>query len=267
MFFNLFRKKESVPNITVSIEMRENTIDLPDFQDKRKAECPYCNKELKKVPGAKTKCPYCSEYMFVRTGPDNVRLVVTEAQADEIDEQWRIVNGTQEMYLAESKRVEERRAQLKKQFGGKEPSEHDVQWGLLNEDIMNHASNGQWGLYRNTRMQMADLLWKEKRHKGALQMYCMVCYLDLNGANNMLTDENGRVITDIEGNEPFDVELKFLAPGITDRIRKAVEILGMSKEEFKELFIDRATIEQRGSRAPITPLDCTEELIKDIYTD
>lgn len=265
MFFDLFRKKQSEPNITVTIEMKENVIDLPEFQDNRKAECPYCNKELKKVPGAKTKCPHCSEYMYVRTNPDNVRLVVTEAQADEIDEQWRIVNGTQEMYLEESKRVEERRAQLKKQFGGKEPSEHDVQWGLLNEDTINHASNGQWGLYRNTRMQMADLLWKEKRHKGALQMYCMVCYLDLNGANNMLTDENGRVITDIEGSEPFDVELKFLAPGITDRMRKAVETLKMSKEEFKDLFIDRATIEQRGTRAPIMPSDCVDELINDVY--
>lgn len=265
MLFDFFRKKQSVPNITVTIETKENYIEQAEFQDKRKAECPYCNNELKKVPGAKTKCPHCGEYMYVRTNPNNVRLVVTQAQANEIDEQWRIENDTQEMYLEEQKRFEDRRAQLRQQFGGKEPSEHDVQWGLLNEDTINHASNGQWGLYRNARMQMADLLWKEKRHKGALEMYCMVCYLDLNGANNMPTDENGRVITDIEGIEAFDVELKFLAPAITNRMQKALHELKINKEDFREMFINRAAIEQRGTRAPIKPEDCVEELISEIF--
>ncbi len=264
MIFNLFSKK--TPKVTVTPEANKEPVEQSEFQDKRTAECPYCNSALKKVPGAKTKCPHCGEYMYVRTDPDNIRRVVTEAEADEIDELWRIINGTQDTYVAEQERVEKRRNELREKFGGKEPSEHDLQWGLLNEDIMNHATNGQWGLYRNTRMQMADILWKEKRHKGALQMYCMVCYLDLNGPDNMPMDENKQVVRDM-GFAPFDPELKFLAPGITDRIRKAVEVLGMSKEEFQKLFIDRASIEQRATRAPISPSECLPELMNEIFGD
>ena len=267
MIFNLFRKKEPtpIPKITVTLEVNEESVEQPEFQDKRRAECPYCNSVLKKVPGAKTKCPDCGEYMYVRTRPDNIRLVVTKVEAEEIDEQWRIENGTQDAYLAEQGRVEKRRNELREKFGGKEPSEHDVHWGLLNEDIMNHAQNGQWGLYCNTRMQMADLLWKEKRHKGALQLYCMVCYLDLNGANNMPVGKNNRAIRDVEGVMPFDPELKFLAPGIINRIRKAIEILGMSKEEFQELFLERASIEQRSTRAPLSPAECLPELMNNVF--
>lgn len=57
--------------------------------DQRRAECPYCQKPLRKVPGAKTKCPHCGEFMFVRTRPqDGARVVVTTDEARRIEEDW-----------------------------------------------------------------------------------------------------------------------------------------------------------------------------------
>lgn len=236
-----------------------------ESKDERKAECPNCVGVLKKVPGAKTKCPHCGEFMFVRTTPDNVRLVVTKDEADKIDEQWRIENGVQEAYLAEKKQFEDRKKALRKKFGGKEPSEHDVQWSLLNEEILNTASNAQWGLYRNARFQMAEILNKEDKLKDALRMYLGVCYLDLNGASNMPTDENGNVIDDTEFFKPFDPEMKFLAPGVIDRIQRVIKKLEITKEEVKEIFMDFGSKEQKSTRAPIAPADCFEELETEIW--
>lgn len=234
------------------------------LKDERKAECPYCNKTLNKVPGAKTKCPHCGEFMFVRTRSDNFRVVVTKNEADKIDEQWRIENGTQEAYLTEQKRFKDRKEVLRKKFGSKEPSDHDVQWGMLNEDLLNYAKSGQWGLYRNTRFQMAEILRKENKLRDALRAYLGVCYLDLNGATNMMTDESGNVISDPKFNKPFDQELAFLAPGVIDRIQKITKKLELEKEEVKKIYSDFSDRLQKSTRAPVTPEDCWSKLESEI---
>ncbi len=236
------------------------------LKDERKAECPYCRAALKKVPGAKTKCPNCREYMYVRTRPDGVRLVVTKADADDIDEQWRIENGTQDAYLAHQERYMEEKESLRVKFGGKEPSDRDVQWSMLNKDLLITASRLQWGLYRNTRFQMGELLHKEGRLKGALGLYLGVCYLDLNGASNMPVDENGRGMTESEYCKPFDVEFKFLAPGVIDRIRRIIKKLSMDDKEVEEFFIEFARKEQRASRAPSSPEECYQEIKAEIWS-
>ena len=156
-----------------------------ETKDEREAKCPYCCEKLEKVPGRKTKCQYCDEFMFVRTRPkDKARVVVTKKQADEIDRKWMIINGTYDEYLAEKEELEKERDILKKRFG-KEPSEHDIRWGVFNKRLIKCAQNGDWGLYRNARFEMAELLRKETKLKHALQTYLEVCYLDLNGPNNI----------------------------------------------------------------------------------
>lgn len=239
---------------------------LQELKDERKAKCPNCHEALKKVPGAKTKCPHCGKFMFVRTTPDNVRLVVTKDEAEKIDEQWRIENGTQETYLEEQKKFKDKKEALRKKFGGKESSDHDVQWGLLNEDLLNYAKSGQWVSYRSAIFQMAEILRKEKRLKEALRMYLGVCYLDLNGATNMMTNESGSIISDPEFNKPFDSGLAFLAPGVIDRIKKIIEKLELSKEEVKEIYFDFSNKIKKHTRAPITPVDCFSNLEAEIWT-
>ncbi|MDD4804214.1 MAG: hypothetical protein PHN69_03495 [Candidatus Pacebacteria bacterium] len=76
-----------------------NKYQSQKFKDERKAECPYCFKQLYKIPGAKTKCPHCNNYMLVRTNTNNVRTVVTLTEANKIDNDWSIING-QEIRLS-----------------------------------------------------------------------------------------------------------------------------------------------------------------------
>ncbi len=238
---------------------------LQETNDERKAECPNCHGALKKLPGAKTKCPHCGEFIFVRTTPENVRLVVTKSEAYKIDEQWRILNGTQEAYLAEQKKFDDRKEVLRKRFGGKEPSDNDVRWSLLNDELPNYARDAQWGLYRNAIFQMAEILSGENKLRDSLRMFLGVCYLDLNGPTNMPVDENGNVFTEIEDIKPFDPELKILAPGVIARIQSIIEELELSKENVREIYLDFASTMQRSTKAPISPIDCLKELEVEIW--
>ncbi len=66
------------------------------------AVCPYCGGRLDKKPGRKTECPKCSRPIYVRTRPlDKQQVLVTEEQKEVIEEQWSIVNGSHEVYLAD----------------------------------------------------------------------------------------------------------------------------------------------------------------------
>ncbi len=80
--------------------------------------------------------------MFVRTRPKvNARVVVTKEEADRIEEEWAIVNGTHDVYIASKKGIEKEKETLRKRFG-KEPSDNDVEWGSLNKDLINHIKTG-----------------------------------------------------------------------------------------------------------------------------
>jgi len=51
--------------------------------------CPYCNFNLEKMPGRKNACPNCNKPILVRTSLyDNAKVLVTEKQAEEIEEQY-----------------------------------------------------------------------------------------------------------------------------------------------------------------------------------
>ncbi len=118
------------------------------LKDERKAECPYCRQSLSKVPGVKTKCPHCGEFIFVRTRPkDNARIIVTKDEAGKIDKEWSIVAGVHDNFVAGKKEFAEEKEILRKRFGGKEPSDIDIKWGLLNKQLMEHAQNED-GLHR-----------------------------------------------------------------------------------------------------------------------
>lgn len=128
----LFRKRTNDEQPS-KVESTPEYVYVPPI-DSRVPECPNCKGTLKKAPGSKTKCPLCGLYMFVRTNPHTrERVVVTEAQAEEIDDEIARLNGTWEIRLAEKKRKEKIKADLTKSFKGKEPSKQDIEWRMLNQ--------------------------------------------------------------------------------------------------------------------------------------
>lgn len=247
--FNFFNNKN-----------RESQLLQTEQKDERKSECPYCHKALKKVPGSKTKCPHCSEFIFVRTQPKgNVRVVVTKDEADRIDEEWSIVAGTHDNFIAEKEEIIKEKEILEKRFDGKEPSENDVKWGLLNKQLLEHAKNGNWGLYRNTKFQMAEILRRELKLKHALRTYLEICYLDLNGPNNIGGFDDPEFL---EVFLPFDPSEgnSFLAPGIIDSIQKIIKKLEITKEELQKDFIEHNSRIEKSMNLPVPPVECWERV-------
>lgn len=184
----IFNRKKNEPQITISIAetpVSSDYVYVPP-EDDRKAICPNCQGQLKKVPGAKTKCPLCGFYMFVRTDPHTrKRLVVTEAQAEAIDDEIAKLNGTYEIRLAEKQRKEKVKSDLKKSFKGKEPSEQDIEWRILNQDSIKYAKSKDWISYMSNRGHMADILANSGKLKDALRTYIEVAFFALNGASDV----------------------------------------------------------------------------------
>lgn len=249
--FDLFRSKPNTDN-----QQRET-------KDERKAECPYCQKNLSKIPGSKTKCPHCSEFMFVRTRPkDNVRIVVTKEEVDKIDEEWTIVAGTHDIFVVEKEAFAKEKEILRKRFGGNEPSDNDVKWGLLNKQLIEHAKNGDWSSYRNARFQMAEILRGKMKLKNALQTYFEVCYLDLNGVRNVGRMNNPEILKEFP---PFDPkELAFLAPGVIDLIKRIILKLNLSKDEIKQIFIEHNSRSEKSLRLPLSTEEAWLSLDKEL---
>lgn len=232
-------------------------------KDERKAECPNCHKALSKIPGAKTKCPHCGEFMFVRTRPkDEIRVVVTKAEADKIDEEWTIVAGTHEIFIAEKEEFEKEKSALSKKFKGKYPSDNDVRWSLSNRQLLEHMRKGDWGLYRNTRFNMAEILRGELKLKDALKTYFEVCYLDLNGVRNLGGVYDPELLKDFPQFDPKN--LGFLAPGIVSLIEMIIKKLKISEEESKSFFIEQNSQVQRSLKLPLLPSQCWDLLHKEI---
>jgi len=224
-----------------------------NLKDERKAECPNCGQTLYKIPGAKTRCPHCGKFMFVRTRPkDNSRVVVTKEEADKIDEEWSIVDGTHDIFITKKEEFAEHRNKLKKQFG-KEPLAGDIQWSIYSKRIIQYAQKGDWGLYRNNRFDMAEHLWREKRFKHALITYLEVCFLDTNGPNNL----SGINDPDILKAFPrFDPTVgSETASGVVDLIKIIANKLNLTREKIKELFI---AYNSRVAQNLKTPLSAEE---------
>jgi hypothetical protein len=241
--FDLFRSKPA------SSEQQHTPVD------KRKAECPYCGQQLNKIPGSKTKCPHCSNFMYVRTRPkDNARVVVTKEEAEIIEEDWSIVAGAHDVFLVEKEKLSKEKEYLKKKFGGKEPSENDVQWSLLNKQLLEHASNGDRGLYRNALFAMGEILRKEMRFKESLKKYFEVCYLDLCGANNTGGIKDPEILKKFP---PFNPkELAFLALAIVYLMRRILRKLQLTDSEVRELFIEHNSHIENALKLPIRTEAC-----------
>ncbi|MGE0469846.1 MAG: hypothetical protein AB7L09_11380 [Nitrospira sp.] len=212
--------------------------------------CPHCNTLLQRKPAKKTKCPQCGRFIYVRTRPqDQLKVLVTEQQADLLEEQWSLIKGTQEAYLAEKQKIQAERAGLAKLFRAA-PSENDIKWGLLGKDAMEHALNGNWGFYRNVRLQMAEVLRKESKFKQALSFYCWVCYLDLNGPRNTCGMKDQELLREFPSFSPKE---GFLTLGIIGRIAQIIEKLCLDQDGVSQIFQGMAGHDFKGLKLPLHP--------------
>jgi len=256
----LFRKRSNDEQPS-KVESTPEYVYVPPI-DSRVPECPNCKGALKKAPGSKTKCPLCGLYMFVRTNPHTrERVVVTEAQAEEIDDEIARLNGTWEIRLAEKKRKEKIKADLTKSFKGKEPSKQDIEWRMLNQDSMTYAKSRDWSSYMITKSEMAERQLKANLPKDALRTFLDVAALAVNGAEDVSSaigmDAQLRRELDIVEFRPGNpITLTYIR---VEGILKAAEALGLDIEGVLDEFV--AICESpRLSKLPLSSAEARDAL-------
>jgi len=147
---------------------------------------------------------------------------------------------------------------LRERFG-KEPADDDVRWGLLNKESIKHAKNSDWGLFRNVEFERAEIVYKRKQFKNALFFYLLICYLDLNGPNNLGGLKDDPSILRIY--KPFDPKTGFTAPFIINRIKIIANKLGMTIEDIKKDFFHKDIQRTyKDLKLPLSPEDVWEKL-------
>lgn len=204
----------------------------PNYVAYEKWQCPYCEHQFEKVVTRKRKCPSCQNIMVVRTHHESKKKMILK------EEQIINLENEKEKYYNDKwiedffKRYGTTFDQEKAKGSSGSPYPYDVAWGMLNRVAMENAAKMQFGLYRNVRMDMGDLLKREGKPKRALLFYLEVCYLDINGATN--TTNNPQLIKEYP---PFQMDLAFLAPGILAYIESIMEEFNMSLNDLKEEFI------------------------------
>lgn len=228
-------------------------------------KCPYCKKVLEKIPTRKSKCPFCSNYIYSRTRPlDRQKVLVTEDQRDEIENQWSQYYETKEKAeLMENPEFVSAKRDLTKQFG-KEPEINDVKWRIFNQKIIEYASKKQWGLYRNNKVEMASLLQKENKFEQELNILFEVCYLDINGCKN-LSGGFSKEKMDECGIKEFDSGSAYsIAPGVISPIEDLIIELNLSEKQTKEMFCSTNKRMKPSKNMPISEEKAWEKLLKEI---
>lgn len=222
--------------------------------------CPYCGIALTKFPGRKSKCKACQNYIYVRTRPsDEQRILVKESELVRVEELWAIKNGTHEDFLYKRKKYNDEREFLRVKLN-REPTDSDIQVSLLQKQLPEHAKNGDWGLYRNSKMSIAKLFFKSKNYEAALKEYLEVQFLDLNGPNNA-TRMNG---VPLKGCPAFTPDAAFIAPGIVYEIERIANKLNLDISSVKDEFISYSEILRKELKLPLTAKAAWNKLKKDI---
>lgn len=230
--------------------------------------CPYCKEELKSIPSRKKKCPYCGEYIYVRTRPvDRKKVLITEKQRGAIERQWSKYYEEKEWkQLLQDKGYQKEKNGLNNELG-RDPTLTELKLRVTNKQMIEFSAKRQWGLYRNSKLDIAQTLEKEGNLKGALSATFEVCYLDINGANNVMTiDGNAMPYTESEklGIKDFDRRTAFFAPALITWIKKWMASLNLSESDAKTLFIETNERNKPFDKMPINPKDAWEQLKKKI---
>lgn len=130
-----------------------------------------------------------------------------------------------------------------------------------------HAQNRDWGLHRNSRYEVADLLRKEGESESSLAVFLEVAILDINEPNNLggtpehLIDtelDSGVRIADFTPSESIG-----LPPAVAQYILRLKDELGLTEIQLKHRYGD--IVEERWRRElELTPEETWERIEQEL---
>jgi hypothetical protein len=106
----------------------------------------------------------------------------------------------------------------------------DVLWSQMNVKAMEHAKRHDFGLYRNTRLEMYNFLKEEGKWNNAFDMFAEVAYLDLSGLGNGFNMQFLYIYA--KSYFPYEKSLATLPPAAKIWISELKEHLNLDDEEF-----------------------------------
>ncbi|MCX6844454.1 MAG: hypothetical protein NTX53_19505 [candidate division WOR-3 bacterium] len=233
--------------------------------------CPHCQQRLEMMPVRKKKCPSCGQFIYVRTRPaDRAKVLVTEAQAAVIEQQWVDHHSEQETArLRGLPGYEQARTQLLRSTS-REPTGHEVALELANRELAVYRDQRQWGLYCNAKLQLAKELRMLGRKKASLAAYLEACYLDLNGPANVVRvddPENLLGMDDLAVSAefpPFRPGDAWLSPMILEDVKDLQRELGMNLVQIKNTFLSTAAANHRSLNLPVSPEAAWRQLSREL---
>ncbi len=132
-------------------------------------------------------------------------------------------------------------ALLAKGFPNTEATYRDAIWGFLNKSSMEQYKYFNFGLYRNSRLQMYLFLTEEKRWKSAVLHLAEVVYLDINGAFNYNYSGNKEYLQMAyysNADMVFSDRHYHLIPALRGWIEQTIAELGCSYQEFGDMLYE-----------------------------
>lgn len=153
----------------------------------------------------------------------------------------------------------------------------DILWGYFNEQSDIHFQSFDFGLYRNTRLNMYQFLMEESKHKTAFHMLCEVLSFDLSGLSNndkslfeweksnpelYLTVYESR----LEHFFPYEETTLIIPPAVSAWFAEMQTILSLDDKDYREAIVKELQ-ETHPPRRIFTDEECADIVIADIHSD
>ena len=111
----------------------------------------------------------------------------------------------------------------------------DKIWRYLNQRGSVHMSNGDFGLYRNSRFEMAEFVEEEGKHQIAFSLLCEVLDYDLSGLQNNFDMQFLYIYA--RHFFPYEKSTVKMAPGITSRVEQCASAMGWTQDELRDQLL------------------------------
>lgn len=132
-------------------------------------------------------------------------------------------------------------------------SYRDKIWRHLNQCALDHAYDGNFGLYRNTRFNMSEFVAEEGKYTKAITLLFEVVQYDM----SWLCNNYDPSMESYYAKNYFEDKNPLMAPGVMERIAKYQDLLGWSDTTLRNEMLDAF----QRVKLPVnvlTPEECVE---------
>lgn len=140
------------------------------------AVCPSCGTALDPLPKAKKKCRACGEAIYVRSGPDGRRYLLSEGQLGAHEEWWHRHRRAQEWVERTEGLLEpDELRQLQDEMTERDPrySPRDFYWAAANRRLLHLLKGSDWHAVQMHYFGMARAAYDEAEERGTAPVGAM----------------------------------------------------------------------------------------------